>query len=142
MRQFLIAVVVLILAGAGQAASAPSLRSRPHLGCAGGTFAALARAPRWRSCGAHFALRSAPERYRWCTTPSFAAAPHQMTAPAASSTPAEMTSDACRPVMNMLDWPTSDPNNATPSTLPVWRVALEYAGSDPGARFLDAAEQG
>ena len=62
-------------------------------------------------------------------------APHQITAPAASNTPAEMISDACAPAMNAPDWPTSEPNKATPSTLPVCRVALRTPAAMPERDF-------
>ena len=61
--------------------------------------------------------------------------PHQIAAAAASSTPAEMVSDACSPVMKALDWPTNEPNKATPSTLPVCRVALSTPAAIPERDF-------
>ena len=59
---------------------------------------------------------------------------------AVSKTPAPIPRDACRPAMNAADRPTSDPNNATPSTLPVCRVALSTPQRYPSATF-HAAEQ-
>jgi hypothetical protein len=55
MRQFLIGIGVLILAGAGQAASAPS--PLPSLGGLLAGFAALGLGAVMAFCGAHFALR-------------------------------------------------------------------------------------
>src|ERR1700739_189789 len=55
MRQFLIAVGVLVLAGAGQAASGPS--SLPTVAGVMAGFAALALGAAMAFCGAHFALR-------------------------------------------------------------------------------------
>ena len=55
MRQFLVAVGVLILAGAGQAASAPSPVPTASGVLAG--FAALGLGAVMAFCGAHFALR-------------------------------------------------------------------------------------
>src|SRR6516164_4142730 len=55
MRQFLIAVGVLLLAGAGQAAAAPSSNSTISGVLAG--IAALALGAVMAFCGAHFALR-------------------------------------------------------------------------------------
>ena len=55
MRQFLIAVAVLILAGAGQVASAPSPLPTASGVLAG--FAALGLGAVMAFCGAHFALR-------------------------------------------------------------------------------------
>jgi hypothetical protein len=55
MRQFLIAVGVLILAGAGQVASAPSSISTISIVEAG--LAALSLGGAMAFCGAHFALR-------------------------------------------------------------------------------------
>jgi hypothetical protein len=55
MRQFLIAVGVLILAGAGQVASAPSSISTVSIVEAG--LAALCLGAAMAFCGAHFALR-------------------------------------------------------------------------------------
>src|SRR5689334_13116277 len=55
MRQFLIAVGVLLLAGAGQAAAAPSSSSTISGVLAG--IAALALGAVMAFCGAHFALR-------------------------------------------------------------------------------------
>jgi len=55
MRQFLIAVGVLILAGAGQTASAPS--SLPTASGVLAGFAALGLGAAMAFCGAHFALR-------------------------------------------------------------------------------------
>src|ERR1700719_4651278 len=57
MRQFLIAVGVLVLAGAGQAASGPSSIATVAGVMAG--FAALALGAAMAFCGAHFALRKA-----------------------------------------------------------------------------------
>jgi len=57
MRQFLIAVGVLILAGAGQAASAPSAIPTGSAVLAG--FAALGLGALMAFCGAYFALRRA-----------------------------------------------------------------------------------
>jgi hypothetical protein len=57
MRQFLIAVGVLLLAGAGQAAAAPSSHSTISGVVAG--IAALALGAAMAFCGAHFALRKA-----------------------------------------------------------------------------------
>jgi hypothetical protein len=57
MRQFLIAVGVLVLAGAGQAASGPS--SIPTVAGVVAGFAALALGAVMAFCGAHFALRRA-----------------------------------------------------------------------------------
>jgi hypothetical protein len=57
MRQFLIAVGVLVLAGAGQAASAPSPLPTAAGVLAG--FAALGLGAAMAFCGAHFALRRA-----------------------------------------------------------------------------------
>jgi hypothetical protein len=57
MRQFLIAIGVLILAGAGQAASAPSALPTAAGVLAG--FAALGLGAVMAFCGAHFALRKA-----------------------------------------------------------------------------------
>lgn len=57
MRQFLIAVGVLVLAGAGQAASAPS--SIPTTSGVLAGFAALCLGALMAFCGAHFALRKA-----------------------------------------------------------------------------------
>src|SRR5256885_16293452 len=57
--------------------------------------------------------------------------PNQIAAAAASRTAAEMTSEACNPVMNAPAWPARDPNRATPSTLPVWRVALSTPAAMP-----------
>jgi hypothetical protein len=55
MRQFLIAVGVLVLAGAGQAASAPS--PLPSVAGVIAGFAALGLGAVMSFCGAHFALR-------------------------------------------------------------------------------------
>jgi hypothetical protein len=55
MRQFLIAVGVLVLAGAGQAASAPS--PVPTISGVLAGFAALCLGAAMAFCGAHFALR-------------------------------------------------------------------------------------
>src|SRR5271168_3093253 len=55
MRQFLIAIGVLVLAGAGQAASGPS--SLPTVAGVTAGFAALALGAAMAFCGAHFALR-------------------------------------------------------------------------------------
>ena len=55
MRQFLIVVGVLVLAGAGQAASGPSSIATVAGVLAG--FAALALGAAMAFCGAHFALR-------------------------------------------------------------------------------------
>ncbi len=55
MRQFLIAVGVLLLAGAGQAAAAPGTGSTISGVLAG--FAALCLGAAMAFCGAHFALR-------------------------------------------------------------------------------------
>ena len=57
MRQFLIALGVLVLAGAGQAASAPS--SIPTAAGMLAGLAALALGAMMAFCGAHFALRKA-----------------------------------------------------------------------------------
>src|SRR5512147_144787 len=57
MRQFLIAVGVLILAGAGQAASAPS--PVPTISGVLAGLAALCLGAEMAFCGAHFALRKA-----------------------------------------------------------------------------------
>lgn len=57
MRHFLIAVGVLVLAGAGQAASAPS--SIPTTSGVLAGFAALCLGALMAFCGAHFALRKA-----------------------------------------------------------------------------------
>jgi hypothetical protein len=57
MRQFLIAVGVLILAGAGQAASAPS--PLPTFSGVFAGLAALGLGAAMAFCGAHFALRKA-----------------------------------------------------------------------------------
>jgi hypothetical protein len=57
MRQFLIAVGVLILAGAGQAASAPS--PVPTISGVLAGLAALCLGAAMAFCGAHFALRKA-----------------------------------------------------------------------------------
>jgi hypothetical protein len=57
MRQFLIAVGVLILAGAGQAASAPS--PIPTVSGVLAGLAALGLGAAMAFCGAHFALRKA-----------------------------------------------------------------------------------
>ena len=55
MRQFLIGIGVLILAGAGQAASAPS--ALPSLAGVLAGLAALGLGAMMAFCGAHFALR-------------------------------------------------------------------------------------
>ena len=55
MRQFLIAVGVLVLAGAGQAAAAPS--AVPTLSGVLAGLAALCLGAAMAFCGAHFALR-------------------------------------------------------------------------------------
>jgi hypothetical protein len=55
MRQFLIGVGVLVLAGAGQAASGPS--STPTAAGFVAALAALALGAAMAFCGAHFALR-------------------------------------------------------------------------------------
>lgn len=55
MRQFLVAVGVLLLAGAGQAASAPSAGATASVVLAG--LAALCLGAVMAFCGAHFALR-------------------------------------------------------------------------------------
>lgn len=57
MRQFLIAVGVLVLAGAGQAASAPS--AVPTISGVLAGLAALGLGAAMAFCGAHFALRRA-----------------------------------------------------------------------------------
>src|ERR1700759_5519091 len=57
MRQFLIAVGVLVLAGAGQAASAPS--PLPTVAGVLAGIAALCLGAAMSFCGAHFALRKA-----------------------------------------------------------------------------------
>jgi drug/metabolite transporter (DMT)-like permease len=57
MRQFLIAVGVLLLAGAGQAASAPS--PAPTISGVLAGLAALCLGAVMAFCGAHFALRRA-----------------------------------------------------------------------------------
>ena len=57
MRQFLIAVGVLVLAGAGQAASAPS--PVPTISGVLAGLAALCLGAAMAFCGAHFALREA-----------------------------------------------------------------------------------
>ncbi len=57
MRQFLIAVGVLVLAGAGQAASAPS--PIPTISGVLAGLAALGLGAAMSFCGAHFALRKA-----------------------------------------------------------------------------------
>ena len=57
MRQFLIAIGVLVLAGAGQAASAPSAVPTAAGVLAG--FGALGLGALMAFCGAHFALRKA-----------------------------------------------------------------------------------
>ena len=57
MRQFLIAVGVLVLAGAGQAASAPS--PLPTVSGVLAGIAALCLGAAMSVCGAHFALRKA-----------------------------------------------------------------------------------
>ncbi len=57
MRQFLIAVGVLVLAGAGQAASAPS--PLPTVSGVLAGLAALGLGAAMSFCGAHFALRKA-----------------------------------------------------------------------------------
>jgi hypothetical protein len=57
MRQFLIAVGVLVLAGAGQAASAPS--PLPTVSGVIAGLAALCLGAAMSFCGAHFALRKA-----------------------------------------------------------------------------------
>ena len=57
MRQFLIAVGVLVLAGAGQAASAPS--PIPTFAGVVASLAALVLGGLMAFCGAHFALRKA-----------------------------------------------------------------------------------
>ena len=57
MRQFLIAVGVLVLAGAGQAASAPS--PLPTVSGVLAGLAALGLGAAMAFCGAHFALRKA-----------------------------------------------------------------------------------
>jgi hypothetical protein len=57
MRQFLIAIGVLVLAGAGQAASGPS--SIPTAAGVLAGFAALGLGALMAFCGAHFALRKA-----------------------------------------------------------------------------------
>ena len=57
MRQFLIAVGVLVLAGAGQAASAPS--PVPTISGVLAGLAALCLGAAMSFCGAHFALRKA-----------------------------------------------------------------------------------
>jgi len=57
MRQFLIAVGVLLLAGAGQAAAAPS--SVPTISAMLAGLAALCLGAVMAFCGAHFALRKA-----------------------------------------------------------------------------------
>jgi hypothetical protein len=57
MRQFLIAIGVLVLAGAGQAASAPS--PLPTISGVLAGFAALGLGAVMAFCGAHFALRRA-----------------------------------------------------------------------------------
>jgi hypothetical protein len=57
MRQFLIAIGVLVLAGAGQAASGPS--SIPTAAGVLAGFAALGLGAVMAFCGAHFALRKA-----------------------------------------------------------------------------------
>src|ERR1700738_2932446 len=55
MRQFLVAVGVLVLAGAGQAAAAPS--AGPTISRVLAGFAALCLGAAMAFCGAHFALR-------------------------------------------------------------------------------------
>src|ERR1700742_1043378 len=55
MRQFLVAIGVLVLAGAGQAASGPS--STPTLAGFLSALAALGLGAAMAFCGAHFALR-------------------------------------------------------------------------------------
>jgi hypothetical protein len=57
MRQFLVAVGVLLLAGAGQVASGPS--SMPTVGGFLAALAALGLGAMMAFCGAHFALRKA-----------------------------------------------------------------------------------
>jgi len=57
MRQFLIAIGVLVLAGAGQTASAPS--PLPTLSGVIAGLAALLLGAAMAFCGAHFALRKA-----------------------------------------------------------------------------------
>ena len=57
MRQFLIAVGVLVLAGAGQAAAAP--RPIPTIAGVLAGIAALGLGAVMAFCGAHFALRKA-----------------------------------------------------------------------------------
>ena len=57
MQQFLIAAVVLVLIGAGQAASAPS--PLPTVSGVIAGFAALGLGAAMAFCGAHFALRKA-----------------------------------------------------------------------------------
>src|SRR5579862_8529419 len=63
------------------------------------------------------------------------APPNQIAAAAASRTPAEIVSEACMPAMKALDCPISDPNSATPSTLPVCRVALRTPAAIPERDF-------
>jgi hypothetical protein len=57
MRQFLVAIGVLVLAGAGQAAAAPSAITTISGVLAG--LAALGLGAAMAFCGAHFALRRA-----------------------------------------------------------------------------------
>jgi hypothetical protein len=57
MRQFLVAIAVLVLAGAGQAASAPGNMATASNVLAG--LAALGLGGAMAFCGAHFALRDA-----------------------------------------------------------------------------------
>jgi hypothetical protein len=59
MQYFLIAVGVLVLVGAGQAASGPS--SIPTVGGVLASLAALGLGAVMAFCGAHFALRKAPK---------------------------------------------------------------------------------
>src|ERR1700753_352336 len=56
---------------------------------------------------------------------------HQIAAAAVSRTAAEIASAACVPAMKALACPISEPNSATPSTLPVCRVELSTPASMP-----------
>ena len=64
-----------------------------------------------------------------------AEAARQIAAAANNSTAAEIINDACMPVMKVPVWPTSEPNRATPSTLPVWRVAFSTPAAIPARDF-------
>ena len=143
MRQFLIAVGVLVLAGRGPG----GLRAKPDpddIGRARGSRGAVPRRGdgvlRRAFCAAQ---GMSPQRRKLRAERDFLhplprcdlAAPRQIAAAAASSRQAEMTSDTCAPAMKAVGLTDQRAEQRDPSTLPVCRVALSTPAAMPERDF-------